>query len=168
MQRTSFLQLRYGRGSVLEPFLVRVYGEARLRAVYWISPWLTHLHFPTGNTRDLLRKVRHHNANLVLITREPERGTRHEEFVRDTLAIPTATVFYMPTLHAKFYVATAHDQRYALLGSANMYEWSNRSYEVGIVIDARGEGEVLVNKLEDLAIELRLSKHTTHVQEIRK
>ena len=42
-----------------------------------------------------------------------------------------------------------------------MYEWSNRSYELGIVIEARGEGEVLVDKLEQLAIELRVTQHTT-------
>ena len=66
----------------------------------------------------------------------------------------------MPTLHAKFYVAATRDQRYALLGSANMYEWSNRTYELGIIIEARGDGEVLVDKLEQLAIELRVTRQT--------
>ena len=107
-----------------------------------------------------MRKLQMQRVNLVVITREPEPGSPHEEFVRDAKKLPTASVFYMPMLHAKFYVAITKERRYALLGSANMYEWSNRSYELGVVIEARGEGEVLVDKLEQLAIELRVTPHT--------
>ena len=45
-----------------------------------------------------------------------------------------------------------------------MYEWSSRTYELGIVIDARGDGEVLVDKLEQLAIELRLTPETVQAK----
>lgn len=160
MQRASFLQLRYGAGRVIEPFLARLFGERNPRTVYWVSPWLTHLNFKTATTKKLLQKLQMQGVNLVLITREPEAGSPHEEFVRDVKELPTASIFYMPMLHAKFYVATTNERRYALLGSANMYEWSNRSYELGIVIEARGEGEVLVDKLEQLAIDLRVTPHT--------
>ena len=97
----------------------------------------------------------------MVITREPDPGSRHEEFIRDVKALPNASIFYMSILHAKFFVAETRERRYALLGSANMYEWPNRSYELGVVIEARGEGEILVDKLEQLAIELRLTEHTT-------
>ena len=97
----------------------------------------------------------------MVITREPESGSAHEEFVWDAKDLPTASIFYMPMLHAKFYIAATSERRYALLGSANMYEWSNRTFELGVVIEARGEGEVLVDKLEQLAIELRVTQHTT-------
>lgn len=160
MQYPSFLQLRYGAGRVIEPFLVRLYGERSTKSIYWISPWLTHLNFKVATTQMLLRKLRIQMVNLVLITREPDPGSHHEEFVRDVAALPNASVFYMPTLHAKFYVATTSERRYALLGSANMYEWSSRSYDLGVVIEARGEGEVLVDKLEQLAIELRVTPLT--------
>ena len=161
MQRADFLQLRYGPGAVIEPFLMRLFGEKNLKSVFWVSPWLTHMDFRTATTKKLLRKLQTHRVNLILITREPEPGSAHEEFVEDTKTLPTASVFYMPMLHAKFYVATTRERRYALLGSANMYEWSNRSYELGVVIEARGEGEVLVDKLEQLTMELRISQHTT-------
>ena len=160
MERANFLQLRYGPGKVIEPFLVRLFGERNLKTVYWVSPWFTHVNFRTATTHKLLQKLRRQQVNLVVITRKPEPGSLHEEFVKDTQELPTASVFYMPTLHAKFYLAATREQRYALLGSANMYEWSNRSYELGIIIEARGEGEVLVDKLEQLAIELRITKHT--------
>ena len=97
----------------------------------------------------------------MVITREPDPGSAHAEFVRDAKASPTASIFYMPTLHAKFYLVSTTERRYALLGSANMYRWSNQSFELGVVIEARGEGEVLVDKLEELAIELRVTQHTT-------
>ena len=160
MQRADFLQLRYGAGRVIEPFLARLFGERNPRTVYWVSPWLTHLNFKTATTKRLLQKLRMQGVNLVVITREPEPGSPHEEFVRDAKELPTASIIYMPMLHAKFYVAVTNERRYALLGSANMYEWSNRSYELGIVIEARGEGEVLVDKLEQLAIDLRVTPHT--------
>ena len=161
MQRADFLQLRYGAGRVIEPFLARLFGERNPRTVYWVSPWLTHLNFKTATTERLLQKLRMQGVNLVVITREPEPGSAHEEFVRDAKELPTASIFYMPMLHAKFYVAATSERRYALLGSANMYEWSSRSYELGIVIEARGEGEVLVDKLEQLAIDLRVTPHTS-------
>ena len=161
MQRTEFLQLRYGAGKVIEPFLVRLFGERNPKTVYWVSPWFTHLNFRTATTNKLLDKLRLHQVNLVLITREPKPGSLHEAFVRDAKQLPTASIFFMPMLHAKFYVVATSERRYALIGSANMYEWSSRSYELGVVIEARGEGEVLVDKLEHLAIDLRLTEHTT-------
>ena len=160
MKGADFLRLRYGAGKVIEPFLVRLFGERNLKTVYWVSPWLTHMTFQTATTHKLLRKFRQHRVNLIVITRKPEPGSPHEEFVQDAKELPTASVFYMPTLHAKFYVATTRERRYALLGSANMYKWSGRSYELGIVIEARGEGEVLVDELEQLAIELRVTELT--------
>ena len=119
------------------------------------------MNFKTATTQKLLHKLRLQRVNLIVITREPESGSAHEEFVRDAKELSTASIFYMPMLHAKFYVAVTSERRYALLGSANMYEWSNRSYELGIVIEARGEGELLVDKLEQLTIELRVTQHTT-------
>ena len=161
MQKTDFLQLRYGAGRVIEPFLTRLFGERNPKTVYWVSPWLTHMNFRTATTNKLLQKLRLNGVNLVVITREPESGSAHEKFVRDAKDLPTASIFYMPMLHAKFYIAATSERRYALLGSANMYEWSNRTFELGVVIEARGEGEVLIDKLEHLAIELRVTQHTT-------
>ena len=168
MKNANFLQIRYGTGRVIEPFLMRLFGERNPKTVYLVSPWLTHLNFRTATTKKLLQKLRARGANLILITRKPEPGSPHEEFVRDVKELPTASIYYMPMLHAKFYIVTTNERRYALLGSANMYEWSNRSYELGVVIEARGEGEVLVDKLEQLAIELRVIPHTTSAKEARK
>ena len=80
--------------------------------------------------------------------------------MRDAKELGAASVFYMPTLHAKFYVAATPDRRYALLGSANMYKWSGRTFELGVVIEAKGDGEILVDALEQLAIELRVTPET--------
>lgn len=160
MVKTDFIQLRYGVGQVVEPFLLRLFGEDNPKAVYWVSPWMTHLDFRRATTRTLLRKFSGTSMNLILITREPDPGSPHEEFVRDAKNVASATVFYMPTLHAKFYVAATPDRRYALLGSANMYQWSAQTFDLGVVIEAKGEGEVLVDALEQLAIELRVTPET--------
>ena len=160
MARTDFIQLRYGVGQVVEPFLLRLFGEDNPKAVYWVSPWMTHLDFRRATTQSLLRKFARTSMNLTIITREPDPGSAHEEFVRDAKDVAAASVFYMPTLHAKFYVATTPNRRYALLGSANMYEWSGKTFELGVVIEAKGDGEILVNALEELAIELRVTPDT--------
>ena len=131
MQRTSFLQLRYGAGEVIEPFLARVYGERNLKKIYWVSPWITHLNFKTANTKELIKQFQLRRVNLVVITREPDSGSPHEEFVRDIREMPTASIFYMPTLHAKFYIAETRERRYALLGSANMYKMVSPIIRVG-------------------------------------
>lgn len=160
MQRTNFLELKYGSGKVIEPFLRRLFTEKNPKMVYWVSPWLSHLTFRTATTKKLLQKLQMHQVPVILITREPEPGSPHEEFIKDVKKLPTASIFYMSTLHAKFYIAVTNERRYALLGSANMYEWSNSSFELGVVIESRGEGEVLVNQLEDLVHELRLIRNT--------
>lgn len=160
MAGTDFIQLRYGVGQVVEPFLFRLFGEDNPKAVYWVSPWMTHLDFRRATTRKLLRKFARASMNLTLITREPAPGSPHEEFVRDAKKLAAASVFYMPTLHAKFYVAATPHRRYALLGSANMYQWSGQTFEVGVVIEAKGDGEILVDALEQLAIELRVMPET--------
>lgn len=163
VQSARFLQLRYGAGNVIEPFLFRLFGENHPRMVYWISPWITHLDFRIANTKRLLQKIQFHRASLIIVTREPKAGSKHEAFIRDAREMPTSSIFYMPRLHAKFYIATTRERRYALLGSVNMYEWSNRSYELGVVIEARGQGEALVDDLEHLAIDLRVAKNTNRV-----
>ena len=153
--RADFLQLRFGRGVVIEPFLARLYLERNPRSVYWISPWITHLEFSTGDTKRLLNRLKYRGARLVLITREPEPGTPHERFIMDAKKFPQVAIHYIPNLHAKFYIAETLEGRYALLGSANMYQWSRDSYEIGVVIEARGNGEELVDRLEELVIDLR-------------
>ena len=130
MQRADFLQLRYGAGRVIEPFLTRLFAERSPKSVYWVSPWLTHMNFRTATTKKLLQKLRLQGVNLIVITREPEPGSPHEGICPGRQELPTASIFYMPMLHAKFYVAATSERRYALLGSANMYEWSSRSYEL--------------------------------------
>jgi len=161
MYSTNFLKLCYGPGKVVEPFLRRISLERNLKSVYWVSPWLTHLDFLTSTTQKLLQKIQLNQVRLNLITREPETGSQHEEIVNDIKSIPTSSIFYMPTLHAKFYIASTSERRYALLGSANMYAWTNQSYDLGVVIESRGEGEVLIDKLEQLVIELRVTDYST-------
>ena len=76
MTRTDFLQLRYGPGQVIEPFLIRLYGERSPKAIYWVSPWMTHLDFQRATTRHLLRKLATTPTNLVVITRQPRSWKR--------------------------------------------------------------------------------------------
>jgi hypothetical protein len=163
--RTDFLHLVAGRGNVLEPFLNRVYGEPEVRRVVFVSPWLSHLTFRTGGTEQLLRQLAAQRAWLTVITRTPQKdGEEHRQFVHDVLALRSAEVFLLDDLHAKFYWCQTSKRAYALLGSANMYRWTANTYEIGVTIDARGEGEILLSSLRDLAMELRQARSARHIK----
>jgi hypothetical protein len=163
--RTDFLQLVAGRGNVLEPFLNRVYGEREVKRVVFVSPWLTHLTFRSGGTEQLLRQLAAQGTWLTVITRTPDKdGEEHRQFVRDVLLLRAAEVFLLDDLHAKFYWCQTPNRTFALLGSANMYRWTANSYEIGVTIDARGDGEVLLASLRDLAMELRQARTARHIK----
>lgn len=163
--RTDFLQLVAGRGNVLEPFLNRVYGEREVKRVVFVSPWLSHLTFRSGGTEQLLRQLAAQRAWLTVITRTPEKdGEEHRKFVQDVLLLRAAEVFLLDDLHAKFYWCQTPQRAFALLGSANLYRWTANSYEIGITIDARGDGEVLLASLRDLAMELRQARTARYIK----
>lgn len=163
--RTDFLQLVAGRGNVLEPFLNRVYGERDVKRVVFVSPWLSHLTFRSGGTVELLRQLAAQRAWLTVITRTPEKdGEEHRQFVQDVLLMREAEVFLLDDLHAKFYWCQTPRRAFALLGSANLYRWTANSYEIGVTIDARGDGEILLTSLRDLAMELRQARTARHIK----
>lgn len=165
ISRTDFLQLTAGRGNVLEPFLNRIYGERDVSRVVFVSPWMSHVTFHTGGTSQLLRQFGAQRTWLTVITRTPEKdGEEHKRFVRDVLTLRQAEVFLLDDLHAKFYWCQTSTRAYALLGSANLYRWTASSFEIGVTIDARGDGEILLASLRDLSMELRQTSSARHIK----
>jgi hypothetical protein len=101
---------------------------------------------------ELLRQLGAQGTWLTVITRTPDKELRDAE------------VFLLDDLHAKFYWCQTPRRAYALLGSANLYRWTANTYEVGVTIDARGDGEVLLSSLRDLAMELRQARTARHIK----
>ena len=159
MKRFGNISLYWGRGRVLEPFLNRIYLESDVRRLIWVTPWMTHLDFTTGDTHNLIRKLKIMNTSLTVITREPEPGSEHETFTNDLLKMKFSKVYYLNNLHAKFYVCLTAARSYGMLGSANLYRWTKKSFEIGIVIEGKGEGEDFISTLNDLCLDIRQDKN---------
>src|SRR5437870_3852237 len=98
------ISLRYGKGAVLEPFLNRVYGAQSVRQLVLVSPWITHLEFLMADSRKLLQRLAATHTRLTIVTREPELLSEHLAFIGDAAGLAEAEIFFVPDLHAKYYV----------------------------------------------------------------
>jgi hypothetical protein len=151
------ISLRYGRGMVLEPFLNRVYGALSVRQVILVSPWITHLEFLVADSRKLLQRLAAGHTRLTIVTREPEEASEHKVFIADAAGHTQAEIFFVPDLHAKYYVCHTTSRSFAVIGSPNMYRWTRQSFEIGVAIDSSGPAEALLNELEAVTYELKIS-----------
>src|SRR5437016_922358 len=129
------ISLRYGKGAVLEPFLNRVYGAQSVRQVVLVSPWITHLEFLVADSRKLLQRLAATHTRLTIVTREPEMS-EHQAFIWDAAGLTEAEIFFVPDLHAKYYVCHTTSRSFAVIGSPNMYRWTRQSFEIGVAIDS--------------------------------
>ena len=159
-QSFSPFRLRHGRGRVLEPFLTRVARERTIQQVIWVSPWMTHLSYPTGNTPKLLRHIDAQGSQVTIVTRAPDDAP-HRRFVRDVCGLRNAEVFFLADLHAKYYVCHTPRTSFAVVGSSNLYKWTANTYEVGVAIEARGHGETFISALDTITFELKTARTST-------
>ncbi len=150
------IRLKYGRGVVLEPFLNRVYGARGVSQVVLVSPFLSHVEFLTGNSRRLMQRLGAGRSRLTLITREPaDDQPEHHEFVSDVAKLPLSEIIYVAGLHAKYYVCETVERSFAVIGSSNLYRWTQNSFEIGVAIESRGMAESLIADLEMVTLELK-------------
>lgn len=155
--KISPFSLKYGYGGVLEPFLGRVFSIKSIRRLILVSPWLSHFSFYTGNTNSLINRLRIMKPFITIITREPDdENTEHQLFIEDVANIDSCEIFFLEDLHAKYYICQTSDQTFAIVGSPNMYKWTKKSFEIGITIESRGEGELIIEELEQVTMRLRL------------
>lgn len=153
----SPFRLLYGRGRVMERFMTRLCGERAVQQLVWVSPWMTHFPFLTGDTHALLRDMDGLGAQLTVITRPPDDGP-HRQFVGDICEIRNAEVFYLADLHAKYYLCHTPRTSYAMVTSSNFYKWTARTFELGVSIEARGHGSDLIAQLDTVTIELKTAQ----------
>ena len=71
---------------------------------------------------------------------------------------PLAEIIYVPGLHAKLYLCEAGPYSFALITSANLYRWTAKTFEVGVIINLRGAAETILDELLDIVNRLRLSE----------
>ena len=62
--------------------------------------------------------------------------------------LPTVRTYFNNELHAKVYVCRCDPFGFAYVGSANLTGRGMTAYEVGLIVDGKGEGEGIVEELE--------------------
>ncbi len=148
-----------GRMNVLEPFLARVQGMNRISRLTLVSPWMTHCSYAAGDTRAIILWLAANRIAVRILTRPPDPGSDHFEFIEDISRLPLAEVIYVPDLHAKLYLCEAGPYSFALITSANLYKWTTQTFEVGVIINLKGAAETLLDELLDIVGRLRLSEN---------
>ena len=154
---------------VPEKFLRRVIdGNDTYRSLILVSPWIDPLYDQEYRLEALVKKIEKRNIHTYVITREPEERW-HQEAVDLLCRCATVEMNFNHLLHAKFFVCESVPHGFALLATSNLTTPGLLGYEVGLLVEGRGGGEPIVNKLRDLCLfPLRALKETRRVKEIRR
>jgi len=113
-----------------------------------VSPWVA----GTGEHRSQLevvaRKIERDSIATWLLTRHPDREPVNRPALELLSSLPTVKTFFNNELHAKVYVCRCDPFGFAYVGSANLTGRAMTAYEVGVMVDGKGEGERIVEELE--------------------
>lgn len=155
----------------MEHFLQRLFlRKAVVRNLFLISPFINTMESTRYSLTDLSNKIAREQIPTYVVTRAPT-----EPWQEDAMAILAANTWvevrYNNMVHAKVYVASTvpESESFALFGSGNLTGLSIESnIEVGMMIQARGQGRALVNELFYWAgNRLRVSQESKLHQPIR-
>lgn len=154
---------------VPERFLQRVIdGNDMYRSLVLVSPWIDPMSGQNCRLERLVSKIQKRQIRTYVFTREPEEKW-HQEAVNLLCQCPTLEMNFNPLLHAKFFVCECIPHGFALLATSNLTTHGLLGYEVGLLIEGRGGGESIVNRLRDLGlVTLRAFKETKRVKEIAR
>jgi len=154
---------------VPERFLQRVIGGNDIyRSLILVSPWIDPMSDQHCRLERLAIKIQKRNIRTYVFTREPEEKW-HSEAVRILCECPTVEMNFNHLLHAKFFVCECLPYSFALLATSNLTTPGLLGYEVGLLIEGRGGGEPIVDRLRDLGlVTLRAFKETRRVKEIAR
>jgi hypothetical protein len=154
---------------VPEKFLRRVIdGNDAYRSLVLVSPWIDPMYDEPYRLEALVNKIRSRSIPTYVITREPEE-TWHREAVELLCKCATVEMNFNHLLHAKFYVCECVPHGFALLATSNLTTPGLLGYEVGLLVEGRGGGEPIVNKLRDLCLfTLRAFRETRRIKEIHR
>ena len=154
---------------VPERFLQRLIdGNDVYHSLVLVSPWIDPMNGQNYRLERLVNKIQKQQIRTYVFTREPEEKW-HQEAVDLLCQCPTLEMNFNRLLHAKFFVCECIPHGFALLTTSNLTTPGLLGYEVGLLIEGRGGGESIVNRLRDLGlVTLRAFRETKRVKEITR
>lgn len=131
-------------------FFERIFAAHDIHNLVIISPWIGSL--AGGELAYSIANIAHLiNLNQIptyVVTRDPEAETVNRIAVDMLISCPSVNLYYNNNLHAKVYVCRCEPFGFALLSSANLSVASSKMVEIGLMIEGKGYGQLVVEELE--------------------
>ena len=116
------------------------------------SPWITDHSSDNGTVEQISGMIGKWRIPTFVFTRPPE-SVAHMKALEILKTCPSLELIYNRYLHAKVYACVApYPYGFALLGSANLTQGSERLYEIGLMILSGGGGDHIVKELSDFGL----------------
>lgn len=136
-------------------FFERLFIAHNIQSLVIISPWIVLLR-QGSFYYDIEALAQFINSNQIptyIITRNPEKETVNKRAIDILTTCPSVNIFYNNSLHAKIYVCRCEPFGFALLSSANLTDSSLSTVEIGLMIEGKGYGQMIVEELENIGKE---------------
>lgn len=136
-------------------FFDRLFGAQRVQSLVLVSPWIGLLSRERFgySLEDIAQLIVSYHVPTYVITRDPKVEPTNEQAVGILTGCPPVNLFYNNDLHAKVYVCRCEPFGFALLSSANLSAASANTVEIGLMIDGKGYGQLVVEELENVGKE---------------
>ena len=136
-------------------FFERLFAAHDIHSLVIISPWivLSRQDSFSYDIEGLSQFIKSNNISTYIITRDPEKETVNKRAIDILTSCPSVNIFYNNSLHAKIYVCRCEPFGFALLSSANLSGASASTIEIGLMIEGKGYGQLIVEELENIGKE---------------
>lgn len=136
-------------------FFERLFTAHDIHSLVIISPWIGFLQREKlgYSLEDIARSINSNQIPTYIITRDPESETVNREAIDIFYSCPSVNLYYNNSLHAKIYVCRCEPFGFALLSSANLSMASSSIVEIGLMIEGKGYGQMIIEELEHVGKE---------------
>lgn len=136
-------------------FFERLFGAQGVRSLVLVSPWIGVLARERFgySLEDIARLIVACHIPTYVVTRAPEVAPTNEPAVTILARCAPVNLFFNNDLHAKVYVCKCDPFGFALLSSANLSASAANTVEIGLMIDGKGYGQLVVEELENVGKE---------------
>ena len=131
-------------------FFERLFAAHDLHSLVIISPWIGFLPREEFgySLEDIAQLINSNTIPTYVITRDPDVEAANRKAIDIFCSCPSVNLYYNNSLHAKVYVCRCEPFGFALLSSANLSMGSSKMVEIGLMIEGKGYGQIVVEELE--------------------
>lgn len=146
--KESYTQVVKAGGHVL--FFERLFAAKDVHGLVIISPWISFLQREElgYSLEDIASFINLNQIPTYIITRAPEVEFVNRKAIDIFCSCPSVNLYYNNSLHAKVYVCRCEPFGFALLSSANLSMASSKIVEIGLMIEGKGYGQMVIEELE--------------------